>query len=245
MLVSPHDDPMIREEVRYAISEVYNWFRARGLIIGNPPWTDRLAGKISQLGIAAAHFRIPSTLVAWGDGSLERLSQGRWVAKSLSSQTSADGAALFTTEVNTRELSQRFPWYLQELLEASYDVTVQVVGTTLWAFALSREGLKTPDWRYETFTRFNTWERYELSDPQKAAIWAVLRELGLSWGRIDFLLCDNELVFLELNPNGQWAFLDPENSAGLIDAVVEYMVHFPTSEGPAPLLSEGTRAIKS
>ncbi|NDA81258.1 MAG: hypothetical protein EBX92_09140, partial [Actinobacteria bacterium] len=76
MLVSPHDDPMIREEVRYAISEVYNWFRARGLIIGNPPWTDRLAGKMTQLGVASAHFRIPATVVAWGAGSLDQLDSG-------------------------------------------------------------------------------------------------------------------------------------------------------------------------
>ena len=42
---------------------------------------------------------------------------------------------------------------------------------------------------------------------------------------MDFLLKDKTLVFLEINPNGQWVFLDPENESGVITAVADYFMN--------------------
>ena len=47
-----------------------------------------------------------------------------------------------------------------------------------------------------------------------------MNELQWSFGQLDFLLTDNGLVFLEvLNPNGQWAWLDADQSNGLFAAM--------------------------
>ena len=46
-------------------------------------------------------------------------------------------------------------------------------------------------------------------------------ETGYRFGRFDFIRKDGELWFLELNPNGQWAWLDEKNEHGLVSMVAD------------------------
>ena len=48
-----------------------------------------------------------------------------------------------------------------------------------------------------------------------------MEETGYRFGRFDFIRKDGELWFLELNPNGQWAWLDQDNANGLVTMVAE------------------------
>jgi len=48
-------------------------------------------------------------------------------------------------------------------------------------------------------------------------------ELGVTWGRIDLLEANGELLFLEYNANGQWVFLDYSNKVGLMKKVLDYL----------------------
>ena len=48
-----------------------------------------------------------------------------------------------------------------------------------------------------------------------------MAEAGLSFGRFDFIRKDGVLNFLEVNPNGQWAWLDEKDERGLVSAVAE------------------------
>ena len=51
------------------------------------------------------------------------------------------------------------------------------------------------------------------------AIRGFMDETGYRFGRFDFIRKDGELWFLELNPNGQWAWLDEKNEHGLVTLV--------------------------
>jgi hypothetical protein len=48
-----------------------------------------------------------------------------------------------------------------------------------------------------------------------------MERTGYSFGRLDFLKVDGELWFLEVNPNGQFAWLDLDRKSGLIHSVAE------------------------
>ena len=56
-------------------------------------------------------------------------------------------------------------------------------------------------------------------------IWGAIKgfmdETGYRFGRFDFIRKDGELWFLELNPNGQWAWLDEKNEHGLVSMVAD------------------------
>jgi D-alanine-D-alanine ligase-like ATP-grasp enzyme len=47
-----------------------------------------------------------------------------------------------------------------------------------------------------------------------------MKRCALRFGRLDFVLEDDTLYFLEVNPNGQWAWLDLNDEVGLITAMV-------------------------
>ena len=50
-------------------------------------------------------------------------------------------------------------------------------------------------------------------------------EAELEFGRLDFLLADGRECFLEVNPNGQWAWLDLDGKEGIFDAVVKTLTN--------------------
>ena len=65
------------------------------------------------------------------------------------------------------------------------------------------------------------WPQCELSPDDERAIKSFMGETGYRFGRFDFIRKDGELWFLELNPNGQWAWLDEKNEHGLVSMVVD------------------------
>jgi hypothetical protein len=67
-----------------------------------------------------------------------------------------------------------------------------------------------------------------LSEDEYAALRGFCDELGMQWGRLDFLQDECGLIFLEFNANGQWAWLDLNGHYGLTDAVVSYLSTPPT-----------------
>ena len=193
---------------------------------GNSPDYHREIGKINILSIAQRHYKCPETWVGWGfQKTPSLLKSGRVVTKSLSSGLITTDKALFTTEVTGKELAREFPWYLQELIESEADVTVFVCGQKHYAFKRDRGQLQGLDWRAEQNFDNPTeeWSCFDLPQSVQHATHAFCKDLGVDWGRLDFMQTGDNYVFLEYNANGQWVFLDYENRHGLLDTVCDYL----------------------
>jgi hypothetical protein len=70
------------------------------------------------------------------------------------------------------------------------------------------------------------WERVELPLRLVSDIDGYMKALGLRFGRLDFLANKEDLtdaLFLEVNPNGQWGWMDTEMKNGIFDAVVDFL----------------------
>jgi hypothetical protein len=217
--------------VKYIFRELYGWFLARSLTKGNSPEFHRFNGKIRLLNVASAYFEIPRTICGWGNAIKSgRQSKKGIVAKSLTSGLTTTNKALFTTEVDLSKLDPRYPWYLQEKIEAASDLTVVVCGRKHLAFERDRSGLKGLDWRNQEdiFNIEQKWKPFSLTKGQNEAVSAFLHQVGVDWGRIDFLRTGSKLVFLEYNANGQFGFLDPKHEFGILDSVVEYLLKSPS-----------------
>lgn len=76
------------------------------------------------------------------------------------------------------------------------------------------------DWRKQINKMDLKWTRYTINSDLEDRIRGFMAEAKLEFGRLDFLLTDGNEYFLEVNPNGQWAWLDMEGSEGIFDAVV-------------------------
>lgn len=219
-------EPFIVEEVKYIFRELYHWCRKRGLTKGNPHDYHNHMGKMNILSIADSFFKTPQTLATFGLHGAEQLGHRPVVTKSFTSGLTTTNKTLFTTQVDLEKLDPRYPWFLQELIVSKADITVFVCGERLFAFERSRLELKGLDWRKEqAFERTDSseWKLFNLSAQVEKNIKSFLNQMGVDWGRIDFMLHEDDLIFLEFNANGQWVFLDYENKFGLLDAVIDYL----------------------
>ena len=101
------------------------------------------------------------------------------------------------------------PNFLQYHIIKKGDVRVTMVGEKAFATLIhSQEDITTKvDWR--TNQDFLKHSRIELPTDISEKCVQLLRILKLRFGAIDFILDKNdEFIFLEINPNGQWAWIE-------------------------------------
>lgn len=219
-------DKLTEGEIGYIFRELYEWCIHRGMLRGNPFYFHQRLGKLNILNIAQKYFKTPKSLVSIGLLNTDDFSSSV-VIKSLSSEVTSDYKAVITTEVDIDDLDPAYPWFLQEKVESYWDITVFVCGDKLFSFRRDRTDLKGVDWRAEqglgTIEK-REWIPFELDITSSQLVTDLSGELGVNWGRYDFMLnYDNELIFLEFNANGQWGFLDPLDEYGLLEQVVRYL----------------------
>lgn len=176
--------------------------------------------KIRQMCVASVFFRVPEWQVHQGPGTCTFTEPT--VVKTLGATAVGEGSLVMVKRVNHTSLNPEFPWFVQRLVEsATHDVTVAHVGGRNFAFDVSRDSFEGEDCRMPTFHGTAKWSRTELSKHEDAGVNEFMKATGLTFGRLDFLRDEQGLWFLELNPNGQFAWLDPDGSEGLLQAVAD------------------------
>lgn len=204
-----------REEVTEVWKNIYFEYCAQGRASLVYPVKNKW-GKIRQLWLAKQFFPIAEWYVFQGK-SIPSASEPQ-IAKALTQTPIGAGKFLFTKQVDPKLLAPEYPWFLQTKVEASADVTVVYVDGDLFAFELDRESFSGLDYRVHVDVEL-PWKPCALSSSEKDAICKFMSKTGYEFGRFDFLRKNNELIFLELNPNGQWAWLDPNDEFGLLSRI--------------------------
>lgn len=174
--------------------------------------------KMRQMRLAAKYFPV----LPWEmlHGVTPQL-QGAAVAKTNGAQPMGNGRIFHVSAVNPAAVDTSFPWFLQQAGEAEEEVTVAYIAGRCFASAYSRKGMRGMDSRPLCSTGEIQWYPCELSTDEEQRIVAMMRETGLSFARLDFLRTKEGLSFLELNPNGQFAWIDIRNERGMLTAVAD------------------------
>lgn len=138
--------------------------------------------------------------------------------------------SIFTNSVleehlnDTHSLSISPVIYQQHIKKAS-DVRVTIVGTRIFAAEIDSQSdpEAVVDWR-KTVNPDLGHRRIELPEVICDMLHRLMRRLGLHFGAIDFVRTpDDRYVFLEINPNGQWLWLDDMLGLGITDAVADWL----------------------
>lgn len=99
------------------------------------------------------------------------------------------------------------------------DVRVTVIGSRAFAVRI-HSGLL--DWR--TDYRTHTYTPVETPPDVERALFAYLRHFGLVFGAFDFTLSTGgEWTFIECNPSGQWAWMEPPTGLPMTAALADLL----------------------
>jgi MvdD pre-ATP grasp domain/RimK-like ATP-grasp domain len=189
----------------------------------------------SQLG-----FSIPRTLVTNRPSRLlDGFStfEGRAITKVLSNPVvpragdDVEEWSAFTRPIHRRDLAYRAairyaPVIVQEYAPKLLEVRVTVVGSQVFAAAIhSQNNSRTQhDWRHYDFAR-TPHEAYALPERVSQLCIELVQSLNLNFGAIDLVLTpDGEYVFLEINPSGQWLWIQELTDLPISDAIAELLV---------------------
>ncbi len=208
-----------REETIELFKDFFRECQSRGLVALVRSQNNKF-GKLRQLLIAEKYFHVAPWHFFHGELP-DELKRGRWVVKSMTQTPIGQGKVFFVREVDPCALDLAYPWFVQERIDGEEEVTVVYINGMTYAAAISRASFGCDDSRKSMIGNPISWSRCELSVLDERAISGFMGETGYRFGRFDFIRKGGELFFLELNPNGQWAWLDQENENGLISLVAK------------------------
>jgi hypothetical protein len=195
-----------------------------GRWVSDPRATRTAELKLVQLRAArAVGLRLPRTLVSQDPERVRRFCEEERfevIVKTVAgSRTAPTMTGHVTPEILTDDAIALCPSIYQELVPGRRHLRVCCFGDDVHAAVLSTERL---DWRYPH--DFDA-EPTELDGVTQRKLQELLAQLGLRMGIFDLKLADDgEPVWLELNPQGQFLFLEGMTGMPLASAFADFLV---------------------
>lgn len=191
-------------------------------------WQHHLA---SQIGL-----EMPATLYGNDPASIRRFLDthgGRIVFKPFTGETWFNGtthygcytSAISEEDLVDDDLLQAAPGIYQELVPKAFELRITMIGDRAFSGKINSQETKNGklDWRrsYEDVSM----EPYELPEELLRKCRELMRRLGLLFGCFDFIVTpDGRSVFLEVNPAGQFLFVETYAGLPVVDALCELLI---------------------
>lgn len=215
---------LVNNDCRGALSG-YLATHFRGKWISHPEATIRASDKIYQQEVArACGFRVPRTIVTQSPHEVEKFFKscdGNVIVKAL---VGADHMHLETRKISdptafTEDTYNASPALYQECIEGTRHLRLLNFGKRSLCGLIETDNL---DWRMHLDESISPWI---VPDDVHHRVRRVIGELGLEMGIVDIKITPSgELVWLEVNPQGQFIFLEPLTGIPFIDAFSQYLI---------------------
>ena len=199
------------------------------LWVSNPYSIKKASNKLMQLSFARTFgFDVPKTIFSsrFEDINDFRLEVGDIVMKPLGFpyvKTNGKSHWLYATlitksqKINYEGLSVT-PMIFQQKINKIFDLRVTVIGNEVFGCRIYSEYL---DSRKAAGRYFPV----DLQDTFVKQCLNMVKSLGLNFGAFDFVQStDGNLYFLEINPNGQWGFIEKKTNLPLSKAMANLLI---------------------
>lgn len=219
-----HYHAYIHKETYALIEGIVESFN--GTVLTKPSVMRRANNKVFQASLAAqAGFRLPEFAITNDSDLLKHFSKNAGIIKpvALGEITCGSSKEFVQTnlidpafEANNFEYS---PVYLQDYIDKDFEVRVTVVDGQFFPVKIHSEN--NIDWR-----KPNNKVLYEAcSIPSKIRDNCLnfMELCSMKFGCFDFIVKNSIWYFLEMNANGQWAWLEFETKHSISDAIVHYL----------------------
>lgn len=216
-------------------SWLWSFYKAlEGFWLSSPDVIEAAENKPRQQRLAVElGFQVPDTLITNSLSRAQVFAAGREIIgkplrSALLNPDRDEGAIIYTSKMpslveDDREGFAATPLILQQEIKKRSDVRVTVVGERV--FATSIDSQMRPETRVD-------WRKGQFDDLPHRAISldtelttrciAITKALGLRFGAIDLIEDEaGAFWFLEINPNGQWAWIERRTGQPISSAIVD------------------------
>ncbi len=230
---NPHEKIYLLNEYETLLKNLFCTIDAKWF--SNPFKIYKAENKLYQLKIAKdIGFIIPNTLITNNKETLKEfyyLNSKKIIIKPLSqSKLNYNGETefIFTNDLRNEHIEtldeyELTPCIYQEKIPKSIELRVTVVGEKVFSSGINSqlfENTKT-DWRKGKQEFFK--EAIPLDIEENCKL--IVKKLGLRFGAIDLIKDTNgNYIFLEINPNGQWAWIENETGLKISDAIINELI---------------------
>jgi len=211
----------------------------KGKVINKPQNQYIANNKIDQIRFVSQYgrgIRIPYTLLTNNPEDLIKFYENNLeICHKLQQQTMVerDGEVLtaYTNIVNENnlenvELLRRNPCLFQTYIEKAYELRITVLEDKAIGIAIHSQDSERSkiDFRRYDFENVK-YEQVELPRNVEDFCMDLIKHYGLSFGQVDMIITPKEeYVFLEINPNGQWLWLEEQSKYNLTKDVAENLI---------------------
>jgi hypothetical protein len=195
------------------------------------------SNKVLQLVTACdLGFLVPPTLVTNSVDEVEVFAadaaEGGLIAKAVKHGfTALDGRMVLAgtrvvsaADLRGKGVATKVPLLIQERLATRYDVRVVVVGDDVFPVRIHSDvsAGATPDWRLQQLEGQELFhEPFQLPPEVEQRCRGIPARFGLKYSSLDLIEdLDGNFWFLELNPNGQWAWIEQLGGHPIRDSII-------------------------
>jgi hypothetical protein len=197
----------------------------------NPRAVDRrVRYKPAQLLLAQqCGFRTPETIVSNDPAAIEEFLNaqgGTCIYKPLTWFYEPPDRILFTNPADAEFVRghsgsvRRAPGIYQPRIAKAFELRITVVGEKAFAARIESQASSETqlDWRRRQLEL--SYSEYELGGAFRERLFGLHRSLRLVYGAYDFIVTpEGEEVFLEVNPAGQWLWIEEKTGCPISEAV--------------------------
>ncbi len=240
-ITNPIYKKLANSETEQFLLQLWNVMFEKGVFFVSP-WQSLEIGerKLGQLKVASKlGMRTPQTLVTNNIDEAKgfcKFLNNDVVVKHIRSTSFIDSGRrrlwLATKHLSAQHLKnvsyiKYAPSFLQENIHKKYDIRVTVIGKKVFAVKIDSQQYEDTkiDWRFAEHSESLKYEVIKL--PQRVTNFCLqlVEYYKLAFGAIDLALSENdEYVFFEINPNGQFLWLDDKTDLQLGKEMAKFLI---------------------
>ena len=223
-IYDPQYHLMIQRDIIAVINGIVDCFL--GKVLTKPSILRKTENKIYQLMYASRNgFNIPQSYIGNSSSACTKYKKYKSIIKPITTGKTygKNGWELYQTNL-FKEIDEdiRFtPVYLQDYISKQFEVRITIIGRKLYPVRIDTEN--QVDWRADYQNH-----RYTLitcPDDIITKCYKLMEDFNLGFGAFDFIVTpENEWIFLEVNPNGQWLWLEQSLKLDISKKIVEYLI---------------------
>lgn len=237
-----YENKVVKDEVDFANDEALEFLRSLWRVIPEHLWLNHpkqlwiASNKVDQLTRAVQiGLKIPETLISTDITNIKNFlsrHKGKVIGKAVK-----HGFVTRNNDVllaGTQQIPDSFlndsgdfatiPMIYQQQIQKIRDLRVVVVGNQVFSTAIESDDSNNPiDWRItDLLGRPLRHTKISLSLDIEKKCKALVNSFGLLYSSIDMAQdVSGDIYFIELNPNGQWAWIEQLTEHPIRDAIIE------------------------